>query len=266
MSATGAEPRASVPETSTAPWRRPAAPETITRAYPEYDGPVDVYQLQLHISNRVLDPILERYVRPGDTVADLGCGSGTLLHRLRHRAGAVVGVDLDDAGFYKYPDLDLRKGTIYEVPIESGTVDVVSSKWVFEHLDEPARAVAEIRRILKPEGVAIIAAPNVAHPSMALSWALPTRLKQRALAFVDGIQEDLVLPTYYRANTERALDRCFRGAGFAKLEFDSWGDPSYWLFSSPLFRLAERTRRIGRRVGPLRRMSMNLVGTYRAPA
>lgn len=255
-----------MPHAGTARWRRPAAPETITRTYPEYDGSVDVYQLQLHISNRVLDPILHRYVRPGDAVADLGCGSGTLLHRLRHRAGPLVGVDLDDAGFYKYPDLDLRKGTVYEVPIESGTVDVVSSKWVFEHLAEPARAVAEIRRILKPEGVAIIAAPNLAHPTMALSWALPTRLKQRALSFVDGIQEELVLPTYYRANTERALDRWFRGAGFAKLEFDYWGDPSYWLFSSPLFRLAEHTRRVGQRVGRLRRLSMNLVGTYRAPA
>lgn len=116
----------------------------------EYDGPVDVYQLQCHISNLALDPIFDRYLRPGDAVADLGCGSGTLLHRLRDRAGALVGVDMDDAAFYKYPDLDLRKGTIYELPIESGTVDVVSSKWVFEHLAEPARAVAEIRRILKP--------------------------------------------------------------------------------------------------------------------
>lgn len=173
---------------------------------------------------------------------------------------------MDDAAFYKYPDLDLRKGTIYELPIESGTVDVVSSKWVFEHLAEPARAVAEIRRILKPDGVAVIAAPNVAHPSMALSWALPTRLKQRALSFVDGIQEDLVLPTYYRANTARALDRWFSGAGFAKLGFDYWGDPSYWLFSSPLFRFAEHARRAGEHVGPLRRLSMNLVGIYRAPA
>lgn len=245
---------------------RPPTPATIKRAYPEYDGPVDVYQLQLHISNRVLDPILDRYVQPGDTVADLGCGSGTLLHRLRHRAGGLVGVDLDDAAFYKYPDLDLRKGTIYELPIDSGSVDVVSSKWVFEHLAEPARAVAEIQRILKPEGVAVIAAPNVAHPSMALSWALPTSVKQKALAFVDGIEEELVLPTYYRANTERALDRWFHGVGFTKLDFDYWGDPSYWLFSSTLFRLAEAARRAGSRVAPLRRLSMNLVGTYRASA
>lgn len=264
MSALNGQPHAT-PVRTTARRRTLAPREVVASAYPGYDGPVSVYGLQVHIANRVLEPILDRYLRPGATVADLGCGSGTMLHQLCDRAGALVGVDLDDGAFYKYPDLDLRQGSIYDLPIESGTVDVATSKWVFEHLAKPERAIAEIRRILKPGGVAVIAAPNVLHPTMALSWALPTWVKQRGLSFVDSIEEELVLPTYYRANTERALDGWFGRFGFAKLEFAYWGDPSYWLFSSRLFRLAERARAIGERVGPLRRLAMNLVGTYRAP-
>jgi SAM-dependent methyltransferase len=265
MGTLNGQSHASAAPVRAARWRAPATREVVASAYPGYEGPVAVYGLQLHIANRVLEPILDRHLQPGGTVADLGCGSGTMLNQLRDRAGALVGVDLDPGAFHKYPDLDLRQGSIYDLPIESGTIDVATSKWVFEHLAEPERGIAEIRRILKPGGVAVIAAPNVLHPTMALSWALPTWVKQRALAFVDSIEEELVLPTYYRANTEPALDGGFERAGFAKLEFAYWGDPSYWLFSSQLFRLAERARAIGERVGPLRRLAMNLVGTYRAP-
>ncbi len=241
------------------------APLSLVQRYcPEYPGPVDVYMLQVHLINKVCSPLIERYVGAEDVVVDLGCGSGTMGERLRQRGATVLGIDLDEREFAldRYPELNFVKGTLYDLPFRSGLADFVMSRWVFEHLDDPGAAIAEVQRILKPNGLALIIVPNVLHPVMMLSRFVPLRFKQWMLYALDGIKEKSVMATYYRVNTEGALDRHFHAGGFEKVAFVYSADPSYWIFSGLVFRLATATHALAR-FWPFRRLQMQMVGLYR---
>lgn len=101
----------------------------------------------------------ERYTRAelididGEPVTlNLGCGTDP----------RGVGIDLN----YETADVmaDLNEG----IPVEDGAADRVIAEHVLEHLENPSFVLREIRRVLRPDGVAVIEVPNV-------GW-LPVRL------------------------------------------------------------------------------------------
>ena len=103
-------------------------------------------------------------LQPGRRVVDVGCGTGDLvvLIKKRHPDVEVIGLDpdpkalararrkLDRAGL----SAQLDQGFSDELPYEDGSIDCVFSSFMFHHLgpDEKANTLAEIRRVLKPEG------------------------------------------------------------------------------------------------------------------
>ena len=103
---------------------------------------------------------------PGDVVVDVGCGTGAILERFA--AGAVaVGID-DHADALRYArersGALLVRSDARGLPFGSGTVDRAFLLDVAEHVPEDAAVFAEIRRVLKPTGLAVIHVP--AHPRM----------------------------------------------------------------------------------------------------
>jgi arsenite methyltransferase len=100
----------------------------------------------------------------GETVVDIGCGAGTdllLAARKVGPTGKAIGVDMTPAMADKtragaremgLGNVDVRVGDALELPIESGTVDVVISNGVINLTPDKDRAYAEAFRILKPGG------------------------------------------------------------------------------------------------------------------
>lgn len=253
--------------------------DVVRQRYAGFGGPVFVHELQAHIVRTVVSPRLEQHVPRGGVALDIGCGSGTMVKELAERAATAIGVDVDPTGFRKYPDLSVvepgntaelyrRPGghlvvaDAYELPLASGTVDVVTSRWMFEHLERPGAAVAEIARVLRPGGVALVVVPSRLHPGILLSSLLPLRVKQWALETTSGVRENLVMPTYYRANTVGSLRRWFERSGFETLEVVHVADPSYWLFSRSLCQIASGLGRVAARL-PLDGFRMHIVGVFR---
>jgi SAM-dependent methyltransferase len=110
------------------------------------------------------DPLLFSNVEKGATVLDLGSGAGYDLIAAAARvgpAGRVIGVDMTDdmieaaranveaAG---YPNIEVRKGLIEDLPVESSSVDWVISNCVINLSPEKERVFSEIARVLKPGG------------------------------------------------------------------------------------------------------------------
>lgn len=103
-------------------------------------------------------------VRPGDTVLDLGCGSGTdsfLAARQAGPAGRVIGVDMTDAQLDKarrlateagLGNVEVHRADIAETPVADGSVDVVITNGVINLAPDKGAVFREVARVLRPGG------------------------------------------------------------------------------------------------------------------
>jgi SAM-dependent methyltransferase len=101
----------------------------------------------------------------GDTapIADLGCGPGHVAAWLAGRGVAAVGIDLSaamvSAGRREYPNVEFRQGDLLALPAATGEFGAAIAFYSIIHL-EPAdlhRAFTEIRRVLRPDGLLLLA-------------------------------------------------------------------------------------------------------------
>ncbi len=100
---------------------------------------------------------------PGWCVLDAGCGPGTITLGLARRVapGLVTGIDVEDSQFAKAREqaereglnVEFRKASVYQLPFQDDCFDAVFSHALLEHLSDPGAALAELRRVLKPEGL-----------------------------------------------------------------------------------------------------------------
>lgn len=120
----------------------------------------------------ILSAHYERHImkgRPwvGKLVLDIGCGDGALTGLLAKEKAKVIGVDLSYLGiqlamqeFAKIsiePDLANAEGT--RLPFSDNSFDVVVMSEVIEHLQTPERTLAEIVRIITPNGRLLLSTP-----------------------------------------------------------------------------------------------------------
>jgi ubiquinone/menaquinone biosynthesis C-methylase UbiE/DNA-binding MarR family transcriptional regulator len=102
---------------------------------------------------------------PPMVIADLGAGEGAFALLLAQRAKKVIAVDTsakmievarDQVRRLGVDNLEYRLGDMEDVPIDSGTVDLVFFSQSLHHALHPERAVSEASRILLPGGRVVI--------------------------------------------------------------------------------------------------------------
>lgn len=86
-------------------------------------------------------------------VLDLGAGNAKYKKLIAHRCNKYTAADLMPG-----PNIDVVTD-IVKTPFPDASFDAVYCLQVFEHIPYPWRAAAEIQRILKPGGVAVVSAP-----------------------------------------------------------------------------------------------------------
>lgn len=117
----------------------------------------------LHASDKAVEAALLRVVgrTPFQAMLDLGTGTGRLLEIFApfYRRGvgidmsremlAVARANLDKAGV---THAQVRQGDIFSPPVERNAFDLVTIHQVLHYLDDPARAIAEAAKLLRPAG------------------------------------------------------------------------------------------------------------------
>jgi ubiquinone/menaquinone biosynthesis C-methylase UbiE len=109
-------------------------------------------------------------LRPGESVLDVGCGTGMLAIEAQQRVGAagrVCGVDpvgdnierARSTATRKRLAVDFRTGVVEQLPFENDSFDAVLSTIMMHHLPDDLRSagLSEIARVLRPGGRLVIA-------------------------------------------------------------------------------------------------------------
>lgn len=195
-------------------------------------------QPQTFIDRRV-ETILELLPRlgPDAELLDIGCLDGTFTRLYAERVGTTrahgADVSLLDRAREKGIDaveVDLNSGD--PLPYPTGRFDVVLCVETLEHVYPTDHLVAEIFRILKPGGTAIIDVPRLDSflniGLLALGFQPPGIECSRRHRF-GAINDDSVLTGHVAYFTRRALLEMVRGAGFRIAEYRQVGQRSGWL-------------------------------------
>jgi ubiquinone/menaquinone biosynthesis C-methylase UbiE len=101
----------------------------------------------------------------GNNILDAGCGTGNLIIKLI-KNNKVTGLDLNDSMLSiaakktkQYDFVTLKQGDVTKLPFCDNIFDVVTSVNVIYNLNNPQSAIKEARRVLKDNGLLIVASP-----------------------------------------------------------------------------------------------------------
>lgn len=94
-------------------------------------------------------------------ILELGTGGGEFMSELKKRGYQVIGLDILPNKILLKKGYDIRKYDLNKrLPFKKSSFDVIIGIEVLEHLYNPYEMMKEIRRVLKPNGYAIISMPN----------------------------------------------------------------------------------------------------------
>ncbi|KNB49473.1 methyltransferase domain-containing protein [Streptomyces caatingaensis] len=107
-------------------------------------------------------------LRPDMDVLDAGSGPGFITEQLLQNVpeGSVTGLELDTGLFeqsrsylasYEGPRLNLVRGSITDAPLPDARFDLALARLVLQHIAEPAQALSELGRVLRPGGRLVVA-------------------------------------------------------------------------------------------------------------
>jgi len=159
-----------------------------------------------YFDDRVASLAIEKLLPPNLTLADVGCGTGSLTFELARFAGKVIGVDLSREMLRRAralaqergcKNVEFRHGDIFDLPLAARSVDAAFCVMVLHFLSDPGRAIRALCRIVKAGG-AVILVDLVQHQQ---EW-MREQMAHRWLGF-----------------ERTALERWFRDAGVADLDY-----------------------------------------------
>lgn len=110
----------------------------------------------------------KKYVKKGQTVIDVGCGNGRLIHLFEDQKNIrYIGIEknkkLVSLARKNFPGEYFLQGDILKLPLEDKSADIVFCIAVLHHIPSPfqSQALHELYRILKPKGYLILTVWNL---------------------------------------------------------------------------------------------------------
>ena len=126
--------------------------------------------------------VLAKFDWTGKRVLEVGCGQGTVLNHLARRRAEAVGVDMSMVSIARTRDgahelghrVGLAQSDAESLPFPDGHFDAVVSFGVLHHTPDTAKSIREVRRVLKPGGIAIVMLYRTGNPKWWATRAIRT--------------------------------------------------------------------------------------------
>lgn len=162
-------------------------------------------------------------IKTGSVMVDVGCGRGEFMHGFKQAGLDVRGLDIVRFEGKSLEGLNVQNADFEHEPFpyKDASIDLVFSKSVIEHLNNPANFIKECKRILKPNGRIVIMTPD---------WQ-----SQRYIFYNDY--------THLQPYTELGLARALEAYGFRAVHTELFYQlPSVWKY--PTLKVAFRPLRV----------------------
>lgn len=205
---------------------------------------------------------LEITLKPKDMALDLGCGRYSEDFREVKDRIRLIGVDYDtQAGsenryLDEFKQVDLNK----KLPFEDNTFNLVYSRFVLEHIENPTNVYNEVYRVLKPGGHFFMLTPNLYNPAIFLNFLLPESFHTFVKRILAVVKDPDIYPTYYRSNTVKKIQTQLTSSRFTKIkQIRKGGIFEYFMVSKPLFMLSIFLERITDIVGKCTKIHLVII-------
>jgi len=123
-----------------------------------------------------------------EDVLELGAGDGAQSRLIAHSARMVLCTDLNEERLVLDPHPKITYGICdaEDMPYEAARFDLIYSSNVFEHLPHPDRALSELHRVLRDDGVMVHVIPNRFWKLLQLALFYPTQVVTAAEIVLPG--------------------------------------------------------------------------------
>lgn len=117
-------------------------------------------------------------------VLDIACGEGYGTGLIAQNALKVTGIDIDEITIkeakkkYRNSNLEFHTSDICDIPIPDGSFDLIVCFETIEHLENQIKALSELKRVLKKDGILLISTPNKAEYSDKPNYINPHHKKE----------------------------------------------------------------------------------------
>ena len=187
----------------------------------------------------IYEKIITKYIQQNSTVLDVGCGrEAPVLRKFNNFCDILIGIDIADFNKKRNGTVHLIAGDIDNIGLRDNSIDIVISRSVFEHIESPMLVYQEIHRVLKPGGCLIFLTPNLYDYASLFAQIIPNCFHAHIVKITEGRDEQDTFPTYYRSNTQRAIEKLAASVGFRVSSILYLGQyPSYFVFNPLLFLL-----------------------------
>lgn len=157
--------------------------------------------------------MLSDHLKPGMTILELGCGTGSFTRELARSGADIIAIDVSPEllGIAKAncsaPNVRYEIQNAYALTYSDATFDSVVGSSILHHL-EIEEALREIYRVLKPGGTIYFTEPNMLNPQIAIQKNVPW-IKRRL-----GDSPDET--AFFRWSLRRLLEQ----AGYGDIQID----------------------------------------------
>ena len=181
--------------------------------------------------------VLELFDMDNGNILDVGCGPGEMIVELIKRGCNVCGVDIANGMIevakenvlskYPHTEVNFQCGNIESLNFEDSVFDGIICTGVLEYLIRDERALTELNRVLKKDGILIISVRNKACPARLFDFAID-RIKEcmlgvtilkKIVKLIKGRVDSEIAYTRYRKHCPWSIDKKLKQYGFEKADY-----------------------------------------------